>query len=152
MRRINKTKYEQIKRSTIRGGDILMAKIGSSYGKLGEYPYGFPDGIIPANLLKITLHVELNKTFVKYALISPVFKKALDRITQFHAQPAFNIRNFKRLLFPMPPKKEQEAIAKRVDELFNVIDELAEQGSERKQQSEMLMRAVLREVFEHSHA
>ena len=105
MRRINKTKYEQIKRSTIRGGDILMAKIGSSYGKLGEYPYGFPDGIIPANLLKITLHVELNKTFVKYALISPVFKKALDRITQFHAQPAFNIRNFKRLLFPIPPRR-----------------------------------------------
>lgn len=147
LRRINKSKYEQLKRSTTKGGDVLVAKIGSSYGKVGEYPEGYPDAIIPANLLKITLDSRVNKPFFKYLLSSPFFKKQLDGITQFHAQPAFNMRNFKRIPIPIPPMAEQQAIVDRIENLMNMIDKLEAQISMRKKQSEMLMQSVLREAF-----
>lgn len=43
---------------------------------------------------------------------------------------------------PLPPFAEQQAIVKRVDKLMAMIDELEKQVSERKEQSEMLMRSV----------
>jgi len=150
LRRINKSKYEQIKRSTTKGGDVLVAKIGSSYGKVGEYPEGYPDAIIPANLLKITLNSRINKPFIKYLLSSLFFKKELDGITQFHAQPAFNMKNFKRIPIPIPPIAEQQAIVDRIENLMNMIDKLETQISIRKQQLEMLMQTFLREAFANS--
>jgi type I restriction enzyme, S subunit len=49
---------------------------------------------------------------------------------------------------PLPPLAEQQAIVKRVDKLMHMIDMLEVQGTERKEQSKMLMQAVLQEAFE----
>lgn len=53
-RRITNAKFEQVKRSAVRGGDILVAKIGNTYGLTCIYPPDYPVAIIPANMCKIT--------------------------------------------------------------------------------------------------
>src|SRR5258708_32759337 len=60
LRKVSRSKFDEVERSAVRSGDILVAKIGSSYGKVGLYPDHMPVGIIPANLLKITPTPELS--------------------------------------------------------------------------------------------
>jgi len=62
-------------------------------------------------------------------------------------KPGINRNEAYNLLVPLPPLAEQKAILERVDKLMAMIYELEKQGSERKDQSEMLMQVVLREAF-----
>lgn len=47
----------------------------------------------------------------------------------------------------IPPLAEQQAIVARVDSLMAIIDALEAQVTERKEQAQQLMQAVLREAF-----
>lgn len=63
-------------------------------------------------------------------------------------QTELGVDNLSNLLIPLPPLAEQQAIVDRVEKLLSLVDELEKQISERKEQSEQLMQAVLREAFE----
>jgi type I restriction enzyme S subunit len=121
VRHISKEKFEEVKRSEVRGGDIIVAKIGSC-GKTGIYPENLPSAIIPANLLKFTVSNNVNKLYVYYYLNSPSFTKLLQGITTATAQPAFNVTKFRKLPIPIPSLTEQERIVARIEELFTQLD------------------------------
>lgn len=146
LRKITREKFLELKRSAIIGGDILIAKIGSSYGKVGIYPDYMPTGIIPANLLKITSNHLVSKVYIIYFLNSPAFKLQLDKIVRFTAQPAFNMTAFKRLLFPLPPLNEQKRIVAKVETLMQICDRLEEQINQSEQTAERLMDAVVQGI------
>jgi len=50
-------------------------------------------------------------------------------------------------LVSLPPLAEQQVIVERVDKIMVMIEELERHVAERKEQSAMLMRAVLSEAF-----
>ena len=52
-----------------------------------------------------------------------------------------------KLLFPLPPLAEQNAIVERVDRLLAFVNTLEQQVIERKTYAEQLMQAVLKEAF-----
>jgi len=63
-------------------------------------------------------------------------------------QPKLSQGNLNNITIATPPLAEQQAIVDRVEKLLSMVDELEKQVSERKEQSEQLMQAVLREAFE----
>ena len=148
LRKITEVKYQELKRSTIRSGDILVAKIGSSYGKIGIYPSDMPDGIIPANLLKITVNIEMPWRYLFYYLKSLTFKMFLDLIVQYTAQPAFNVSKFKLLPIPIPPVTEQHIIVEEIETCFSVADKIEEIVEQSLKQSQRLRQSILKRAFE----
>ena len=56
--------------------------------------------------------------------------------------------NIKRIYFPLPPLDEQKAIVKKVNQLMALCDELEKQVTDSKKDAELLVQAVLKEVFE----
>ncbi len=66
-------------------------------------------------------------------------------------RPAHELKKLNQTIrafeIPLPPLAEKQAIVEQVDNLMAMIDDLEKQISERKEQSEMLMPSVLREVF-----
>ncbi|MEQ8190068.1 MAG: restriction endonuclease subunit S [Candidatus Eremiobacterota bacterium] len=147
LRFITKEKFEQIKRSAIKPGDILIAKIGSSYGKCGYYPNWMPVGVIPANLLKITVGKSFNKSFVFYYFKSWIFKEKLNKITKSTAQPAFNVTTFKELPIPIPPLQEQHRIVTKIEELFTKLDAGVDALKKVKSQLKRYRQSVLKHAF-----
>ena len=146
LRKINQKKYEELKRSSVYPGDLLVAKIGSSWGKVGTYPLDMPVGIIPANLLKITVNSRLSKDYVRYFLQSKTQRKQLEKLVKFTAQPAFNVTAFKQLLFPLPPLAEQERIVKRVEQLLSLCDALETRLQSAEEERGRLVAAVMSTV------
>jgi len=124
IRYISENKFIELKRSAVKSNDILIAKIGSSYGKTGVYPDFLSVGIIPANLLKITVNKNINHGYVYLFLNSRFLQSQLDLIVKKTAQPAFGLTNFKGLYIPIPPFAEQERIVEKVDSLMALCDDL----------------------------
>lgn len=147
LRKVTEEKFEEVKRSAVRAGDILVAKIGSSFGKTGIYPNHMPVGIIPANLLKITPAAEMNWKYLFYHLRSRTFKQHLDTIVQYTAQPAFNVSKFKLLPVPIPPLAEQARIVAEVERRLSVVEELESVVTANLQRATRLRQSILQKAF-----
>jgi type I restriction enzyme, S subunit len=147
LRKVTEQKYAELKRSAVRAGDILVAKIGSSYGKTGIYPSHMPIGIIPANLLKVTPSPALNWKYLFYYLRSPTFKTHLDTIVQFTAQPAFNVSKFKLLPVPVPPIAEQTRIVAEAERRLSVVEKLEAVVNAGLQRAVHLRQSILSSAF-----
>jgi type I restriction enzyme S subunit len=143
LRKLNRDKFEQLKRSAVYPGDVLVAKIGSSWGKVGIYPTEMPIGIIPANLLKITVNHYLSRMYVFFFLRCQPHKTQLGKLVKYTAQPAFNVTAFKNLLFPLPPLAEQHRIVARVEHLLGLCDALEAKLQAAQTQREKLAGAVV---------
>jgi type I restriction enzyme S subunit len=150
LRKLNQSKFEQLKRSAVYPGDVLVAKIGSSWGKAGFYPTEMPIGIIPANLLKITVNHHLSRMYVFFFLRCQSQRNQLEKLVKYTAQPAFNVTAFKNLLFPLPPFAEQQRIVARVEQLLGLCDALEAKLQAAQVEREKLVAAVVAGVSEPS--
>ena len=122
VRYITKEKFEQLKRSRIVPGDILIAKIGS-VGKCSIYPEGAPTAIIPANLCKISVNERIvNRRFLLYQFKSHEFQNKIAEITSATAQPAFSVKRLKTLSATIPPLNEQHRIVAKLEKLLAKVD------------------------------
>lgn len=81
-----------------------------------------PSAIIPANLLKITVHQNFNRNFVLYYLNSPIFSRFLKEIITATAQPAFNVSKFRQLPLPIVDANEQRQIVAEIEKQFTRLD------------------------------
>jgi type I restriction enzyme, S subunit len=126
---VDEAKFKQEKRSAVRGGDIVMAKIGARCGSSAILPLSHEESILSGNALKITIdNKNHSSVLIWYYLQSKYSKGDLDNITTTGAQPAISMSNLKLLLIPLPPTiEEQRAIATAlsdVDELISSLDAL----------------------------
>jgi type I restriction enzyme S subunit len=147
VRYISRDKFLELKRSEVKGGDILVAKIGSC-GKAAIYPENLQSAMIPANLLKMTVYPDINKLYVFYFLNSRFFKKELENITTATAQPAFNVTKFRKLHLPLPPLPEQHQIVSEIERRLSVADLLEKVVEQSLKQAERLRQSILKRAFE----
>ena len=147
VRYISRDKFLELKRSEVKGGDILVAKIGSC-GKAAIYPENLQSAMIPANLLKMTVYPDINKLYVFYFLNSRFFKKELENITTATAQPAFNVTKFRKLHLPLPPLPEQHQIVAEIESRLSVADQLEKVVEQSLKQAERLRQSILKQAFE----
>jgi len=102
----------------------------------------FPDSVVGFTSLSGTYTPWYTRYFLSCA------QDDLMKYAPATAQKNINLEIISKLVFPTPPLAEQQAIVERVEKLLSMVDELEKQVSERKEQSEQLMQAVLREAFE----
>jgi type I restriction enzyme, S subunit len=141
---ITKEKFSKIERSKINGNDIVMAKIGNTYGVNCIYPEKFPTAMIPANMCKITINSKkFNRNYLKFWFDSKFFKDYLDIIVASSAQPAFGITNFKKLPFIAPPLPEQQKIATI---LLNIDSKITSQ-EQYKEKLQLLKKSLMQKLL-----
>ena len=148
IRYITREKFETIKRSAVHPGDIIVAKIGSTYGKTGVYPEWMPIGVIPANLIRIRPSEHFEKKLLIYFLKSALFKKSLDNIMKSTAQPAYNVSKFKDLPIPFMSLEEQRILISEIETRLSVCDKMEGTITNSLQQSESLRQSILKQAFE----
>ncbi|WP_417858127.1 restriction endonuclease subunit S [Xanthomarina gelatinilytica] len=118
---VDKEKYYSEIRSSVKGGDIVMAKIGAQCGTCAILPINHPDGILAGNCLKISVDKDNNVEFLLHVLHSYRKKGILDLITSTTAQPAISMASLKVMEIPRPSLKEQNQIAKKLQSIDQKI-------------------------------
>lgn len=144
---IDNQKYEQLKSCAISPGDILISLVGT-IGKILILPEDVKPGVINPRLIKITLHSSIFKNYFTMLYSSGCIQSQLKDNASGQTMDVISIKILSKVMFPLPPFAEQQAIVDRVEKLLSMVDELEKQISERKEQSKQLMQAVLREAFE----
>jgi len=123
---IKKEKYNELKRSSIKEEDILIAKTGATIGKIGLFR-GFEKAIISSSCLKLSLKDEINHNFFKYLLISDSGQSQIISAASGSTRDTINIDPFSNLYFAIPNKiNEQKRIANFLDKKTAKIDALIE--------------------------
>lgn len=145
VRFISSRKANELKRSSVRTGDILLVKIGSiGYSAIIPDLQGFESAIIPANLAKITPHPELVDTrYLHKWMTSPDTKNYLVSAASKTAQPALSLSKIKKLPVPIPPLVEQRRIADVLDR----AETLRAKRREALAQLDNLSQAIFLEIF-----
>lgn len=117
VRFISDRKAEELKRSSVRVGDILIVKIGSiGYSAILDDLKEFDYAIIPANLAKVTPDAaKVDLCYLHRWLTSTDAKRYLVRAASKTAQPALSLGKIKSLPVPLPPLPEQRRIAGILD-------------------------------------
>ena len=123
---IRKEKYSELKRSSIKEGDILIAKTGATIGKIGVFS-GFKKAIILSSCLKLSLKDKINHDFFKYLLISDSGQSQILSEAAGSTRDTINIDSFSNLCFSIPNKiEEQQKIAFFLDKKIANVNALVE--------------------------
>lgn len=148
IRYVTEEKFLTISRSAVYPGNIIVAKIGSSYGKTGIYPEWMPVGLIPANLLRIRPSKHYDRSLLVLYLKSLIFKRKLDIIMKSTAQPAYNVSAFKGLPVPFMSSQEQHQIVQEIESRLSVCDKVEESITESLEKAKALRQSILKKAFE----
>jgi len=114
-------KYE---RTRLEGGEILLAVVGATIGKLGLVPNTWKGANIARALCRIKPVEYFSTSFVLLLLQSKFMQENFIGDTRTVAQPTLNIASIKNALTPLPPLAEQHRIVARVDELMALCEQL----------------------------
>jgi len=142
VRYISYKKFVELKRSEVKGGDIIVAKIGS-VGKSAIYPDGSKSAMIPANLLKFTVNKLLMRKYIFSYLQSQDFFLAQNVSGVGGSLMRIKPQTLKDYQFPLPPLPEQHRIVAKIEELFTRLDA----GVEALQRAKTLLKRYRQSVL-----
>jgi type I restriction enzyme S subunit len=140
---VDDAKFEEQKRSAVRAGDIVMAKIGENCGACAIMPTGHQTGLLAGNALKIT--VDKNICLTDWVCNSlQALRKAggLRTVIKTTAQPAMSLAELRKVKIFVPPLKEQERICAEINE----IDQAMREVISRKANLSYVLKIVFREL------
>lgn len=123
-------------------GQILYSKIRPNLNKLVIVDFS---GLCSADMYPINSFVFTDYLF-KYMLSSSFLKQSVKTDTRV-AMPKINQTELNKIIVAIPPLKEQKLIVTRLNELMTHCDQLEKHVEDSKLQAELLIQAVLQEVF-----
>ncbi len=146
-------KWEEVKKgfTHFAENDVAIAKITPCFENSKACIFeglinGYGAGTTELHVLRpIKVNPKYLYIFVKTASF---LKNGEKEMTGVCGQKRVPVDYFSNSLLSLPPLAEQQAIVERANKTMVMIDELEKQVTERKEQSEMLMRSVLQEAFE----
>jgi len=143
----NKNEIEQY---VLKKGDLLFNRTNSRelVGKTAVFD-GLRDAIFAGYLVRFSPLAMCSSEYFNFIMNSTLHREwCKQNKTDAIGQSNINATKLRDFLFPLAPLAEQQAIVDHIEKLLTMVDELEKQVSERKEQSEQLMQAVLREAFE----
>lgn len=148
-RQITKSDFEEVDRRTnLQIGDIVVCNTGGSIGKSAIV-------VDDENVRRTTFQksVAVIKLFHDYLLLDYIVYQlklgvlSLLSVSQGSAMKNLLLRDLNDFEIALPPLLEQKRIVEKVTQLTNLFDKLDEKIKENQNNSESLMKAVLKEAF-----
>ncbi len=142
---VDQAKFNAEKRSAVKPGDIVMAKIGERCGASAILPTTHEVGILSGNALKITVDSQRHFPFFIWQVLWKLYSSVdIDKIKTVGAQPAISMANLKKHKIPLPPTKaEQEAIAEALSDADALIESLDQIIAKKRQIKQGAMQELL---------
>jgi len=141
---VDKEKFEEEKRSAVRPGDIVMAKIGARCGASAILPHWHQTGILSGNALKITVDESRHSTFYVWQVLWELYSVGrIEPLRSVGAQPAISMANLKKYKLALPPLPEQRAIAGALSDMDALIDALDQLIAKKRDLKQATMQQLL---------
>ena len=143
VRYADKSSYEFLKKSTLYGGEVLVAKRGE-IGKV--YYFVKPQNLratLAPNLYLLKLKESIHSQWLYYFFISPRGQELLKSINASTSLGAIYKEDVKNLCIPLPNLNEQKKIAEALSRIDDMIGALDETIAKKRQIKEGLMQQLM---------
>lgn len=127
--------------------DILIARTGGTIGKSYLVKNIDVVALFASYLIRVVPNPELFPEYLKYYIESPSYWKQLYDYAWGAGQPNVNGTNLSKLVVPLPPLAEQQAIVSKVEQLMAWCDELEKKIEKRDAYQDKMMQAVVKNVL-----
>jgi type I restriction enzyme S subunit len=115
---VSEEKAAELSSHVVRGGDLLVTKMGDPPGDTAVFPASHPNGVITADCIKLTASSASSSHFLMYWLRAGAIRSRLAEQTQGVAQQKLSLERFRGLNVELPPVPEQRRIVAKLDELL----------------------------------
>nr|WP_316618858.1 restriction endonuclease subunit S [uncultured Ruminococcus sp.] len=133
---ISEDMNEKIRNSTLRPGDLLIAKTGATIGKTAMVPDWMPISNTTSHVGKITMPKTQDAEYYFHVLNSAVIQKQIEDISSMQStRPELGIEGLKNLVVTVPPLAIQHEIAAHLTECCSSINSVIDA---KKRQLEMM--------------
>lgn len=144
MRYITEEKYEQLKRYTVRPGDIIITIMGT-VGRSAVIPDNIPKAINTKHLACLTIdRSKAQPTFICSAFqMHPEIRQQLTGQAKGAIMDGLNLTIIKKIHFKLPPIEIQDKFV----EFFNITEKTKTTISKSLEKLETLKKALMQEYF-----
>jgi type I restriction enzyme S subunit len=139
--KVSQSLHDKFKRSTLRGGEILLTLVGANFGRVAIAPDKYAGyncsravGVIP---------VVSDAEYIMYALQSPLCRYYMVNWANTTAQPTFNLGDATNLPIPWAPEKEREEISA----MISCLDKKLNLNRQTNQTLEQIAQTIFKSWF-----
>jgi type I restriction enzyme S subunit len=143
---VNDEKFQQLLSCSVKAGDILISLVGT-IGKVLILSESAEQGIINPRLVKLSLHEDISRAFIKFYLNSPIALGFFKGFSHGGTMDILNLGILKELPIALPPIGEQTEIVRRVEQLFAHADKIEQQVQAAQQRVDKLTQSILAKAF-----
>jgi hypothetical protein len=134
-------------RTRLKGGEVLIAVVGATIGKVGVAPDSWRGANIARAVCRIVPSPELDRDFLVYVLRSQGAQEYFHSVTRTLAQPTLNVGQLEQTRIPVPPLAEQRRIVAELDALQAAVDALKRLQAETAAELDALLPSILDRAF-----
>lgn len=120
---VSQSKYESIKRHTVRSGDLIISTFISDEVKVAMLPDGVAFAVNKADCIGITPCKGIYNRYLQYALSTHDVFNQLKSMVHGSTRDRVNCNQIKAIKLPVPSEKAQVEIVKELDSRCSAIDE-----------------------------
>jgi type I restriction enzyme S subunit len=144
---ISMTKYESLKKHTVKEGDLIFASFVSENVRAVVLPH-IETAIAKADCFCLRpISRLINSKYLAFVLSSSQIYNELNRLVHGATRPRINTTQLKNLDIPLPPLKEQDEIVRRVEAFFKIADQIEARCQKAKAHVEKLTQSILAKAF-----
>lgn len=122
---ISEKKAEQLKRSRVVPGDLIIAKTGATIGKSGMFPDAFNSGIIASSCMKISCDTNfVDPKLILYMIVWEEGQKKILEGAGGSTRTSINIGPFSNIQLYLPESKSEQ---RKIAEILTAVDDAIEQ-------------------------
>ena len=138
----------QISRYTVNSGDVYITIVGACIGDAGVIPQRCNGFNLTENAAKIcNFKSSLNSDYLAAWLRSQYLQDLIRHEIKSGAQGKLALKRIKELPVPYPSFEEQNAIVRRVEQLFAFADQLEAKVASAKSRIDYLTQSILAKAF-----
>lgn len=142
---VTEEKFNEEKRSAVKGGDIVMAKIGARCGASAIMPIEHRTGILSGNALKITIdELRYSTNFIWQQLWYLHINEKFNGLKSIGAQPAISMASLKKYALIVPKKIEEQ---QKIAQCLMTVDNLIKAQIEKIEQLKTHKKGLLQGLF-----
>jgi len=139
--------FKFLEKSSLRGGEILVANVGS-VGTTLLMPTPRQPATLAPNMFLVYLSPLIDKRYFLHYCTSQFYWRQISFLASGSGQPKINKKQYRSVEIPVAPIAEQQRIVDKIEELFSDLDSGINSLKTARQQLKVYRQAVLKWAFE----
>ncbi|MGX1447696.1 type I restriction enzyme, S subunit [Bacillus sp. 153480037-1] len=138
--------HESMSGSAVKPKDILLNITGASIGRSSLVPDDFDMANVNQHVAIIRLIEDNVRSFIHTCIISPYFQSEVMRVQVGASREGLSMAKLAKFIIALPPIEEQQRIAERVKNLFQLLDQYERRIIEKEHSTKTLFNSFMGEV------